>query len=408
LPSIQQGKPPETMPIIRTQNDFRKLCDEIDANNRFAIDLEFIPERTYEPEICLVQVATDHESYIIDPYDIHDLSGIWERVASPDLLTVLHAGDQDLDLVNLNCGLVPQNILDTQIAAGFMGFGYPIGYGKLLNQLLGISVSKTESFTDWTNRPLTQPQIDYALNDVRHLLALHDKLVSELEERRRLSWVIDECKRYSDPSYYEKDRGRDFMRIKGASSLPRRGLAVIKAICDWRHLEASRSNRPLKSILADNVIFEFGRHPPKTAADIQRIRGLRQDQARLYTPAILNAIESALLIPEDECPVWPSSRIPSRREVLISDLLFTILKIITFDLEVAAELVTTRSALEALVRLYFEGNLQNEKFALLQGWRHELVGSHLMQILQGADCRLQLSPKSHPITLELGGKRIEH
>jgi ribonuclease D len=278
----------------------------------------------------------------------------------------------------------------------------------LLNQLLNISLSKSESFTDWTNRPLTQSQIDYALDDVRHLLGLHDKLIELLDERQRKSWAIDECKRYTDPSYYEKDRGKDFMRIKGASSLSRRGLSVLKAICDWRHGEASRTNRPLKSIVADNVIFEFARHPPKNQAEIQRIRGIRPDQVKAFAPSILKAVEQGLALPESDWPTWPSSRIPSKREVLISDFLFTVLKIITFDLDVAAELVTTRAALEALVRLHFEGNLNPDKFALLQGWRNELVGDRLMQILQGAECKLQLKSKSHPISLEVNGKRMEH
>lgn len=398
----------KTMSIIRNYDDFLKLCDEIDAEKRFALDLEFIPERTYEPEICLVQVATDHQAYIIDPYDVPDITELWKRVAEPSILKVLHAGDQDLDLMHQNCGLIPQNVLDTQIAAGFIGFGYPIGYGKLLNQLLNISISKTESFTDWTNRPLTQSQIDYALDDVRHLLDLHDKLLDVLDERERAAWVIDECKRYSALSYYEKDRARDFMRVKGASSLSRRGLAVLRSLSDWRHEEAARCNRPLKSILADNVMFEFARHPPKTQADIQRIRGIRPDQVKQYAAAILKAVETALKLPENEWPIWPSSRIPSKREVLISDFLFTILKVITFDLDIAPELVTTRAALEALVRMHFEGNLQTEKFTLLQGWRYELVGRQLMEVLQGAECRLQLKSKSHPISLEVNGKRIEH
>src|ERR1043165_4427171 len=135
------------MTIIRSKSELETLCKEIDENKRFALDLEFIPERTYEPEICLVQVATDSGPFIIDPYEIQDLGEIWKRIADPEILKVLHAGDQDLDLMHLNCGLLPQNIMDTQIAAGFIGFGYPIGYGKLLNQLLGISISKSESFT---------------------------------------------------------------------------------------------------------------------------------------------------------------------------------------------------------------------------------------------------------------------
>ncbi len=396
------------MPIIRTNEDFIKLCEEIDANGRFAMDLEFIPERTYEPEICLVQVATDHDAYIIDPYDVTDISELWKRVADPAILKVLHAGDQDLDLMHNGSNLLPANIFDTQIAAGFIGFGYPIGYGKLLSQLLNISISKTESFTDWTNRPLTESQIDYAIDDVRHLLNLHDKLMEILAERERTEWAIAECGRYCDISYFEKDRGRDFMRVKGASSLPRRGLAVLKELVTWRHSEAMRSNRPLKSILADNVLFEFARHPPKNQAEIQRIRGIRTDQVKQYTASILKAVTTALSLPESDWPSWPSSRIPSRREVLISDFLFTILKIITFDLDIAAELVTTRSSLEALVRLHFEGNLNEDKFPLLQGWRRKLVGAQLMAVLEGAECKLQLMSKSHPINLEVVGKRIEH
>lgn len=372
------------------------------------MDLEFIPERTYEPEICLVQVATDRQAYIIDPYEVEDISEVWKRVAEPGILKVLHAGDQDLDLMHQSCGLLPQNVLDTQIAAGFIGFGYPIGYGKLLNQLLNISINKSESFTDWTNRPLSKSQIEYALEDVKHLLDLHDKLFDVLAEKERSNWVIDECKRYSDPSYYQRDRSRDFMRVKGASSLGRKGLAVLRELSDWRHNEASRINRPLKSILADNVMFEFARHPPRNQSDIQRIRGIRPDQVKQYSNAILAAVESALKLPESDWPSWPSSRIPSRREVLISDFLFTILKIITFDLDIAAELVTTRSTLEAMVRMHFEKTLDPEKFALLQGWRYELVGKQLLEVLNGAECRIQLKPKSHPISLEVNGKDLEH
>lgn len=396
------------MPIIRTEADFLILCAEIDAARRFAMDLEFIPERTYEPEICLVQVATDKDSYIIDPYDVTDLMPLWQRVADPEILVVLHAGDQDLDLMNTGSGLIPQNVIDTQIAAGFIGFGYPIGYGKLLSQLLNISISKSESFTDWTNRPLTPSQISYALEDVAHLLELHDKLMEQLDSRGRKQWAIDECQRYTEPSYYGRDRSRDFMRVKGASSLNRRSLAVLKSLSDWRHSEANRCNRPLKSIVADNVMFEFARHPPKSQTDVQRIRGFRPDQAKQYSGAILKAVESAMALPEGELPFWPQSRIPSKREVLISDFLFTVLKILTFDEDIAAELVTTRSSLEALVRTHFEGSLQEDRFPLLVGWRRELVGAKLIDILKGAECKLQLKSRSHPISLEVNGNRIEH
>lgn len=396
------------MTIINNQSALLQLCEKIDANGRFALDLEFIPERTYEPEICLIQVATDTEAFIIDPYKVDELGELWQRVAEPGILKVLHAGDQDLDLMHLNCGLIPQNIIDTQIAAGFLGFGYPIGYGKLLSQLLNISISKSESFTDWTNRPLTQSQIDYALDDVRHLLGLHDRLIDRLKDKERHSWVVDECKRYSEDAYYARDRSRDFMKVKGASSLSRRGLSVLKELTDWRRGEAKSSNRPLKSIIADNVLFEFARHPPKNAAEIQRIRGIRPDQVKQYSSSILAAVNKALSLPESEWPVWPSGRIPNKREMLISDFLFTILKVVTFDKDVAPELVTTRGALESLVRLHFEGKLEDSEFNLLQGWRFELVGNQIIEVLRGAECKMRLHSRSHPISLEVNGKRIDH
>ncbi len=394
------------MSIIRSQIELEKLCAEIDESRRFAIDLEFIPERTYEPELCLVQVATNSNSYIADPFILTDLNELWRRVADPDILTVLHAGDQDLDLVFQRCGLVPQNISDTQIAAGFIGFGYPVGYGKLLHQLLDISIAKTESFTDWTNRPLSESQIAYALDDVRHLLALHDALSTRLNNLGRNVWVEDECRRYSDPRYYEKDRGKDFLRIKGASGLGRRGLAVLKQLSDWRHSEAAVSNRPLKSILPDNIMIEFAKHPPRKMADIQKIRGVRPDQVKHYGNIVLDAVEDALSTPESDWPSWPSGRIPTRREVITADVLFTLMKVIIYHLELAPELVATRSNMETLVRVQADGSLENSKLPLLHGWRWELVGNKLVEILKGSTCTLKLSSSETPIELEVNGKGL--
>lgn len=391
------------MTTICSEPELDALCKEIDAGKRFAIDLEFIPERTYEPELCLVQVATDVDSYIIDPFILPNLGELWRRAADPEILTVLHAGDQDLDLVFQRSGLVPQNISDTQIAAGFIGFGYPVGYGKLLAQLLDISISKTESFTDWTNRPLSESQVQYALDDVRHLLALHDTLMKRLDSLGRRRWVEDECRRYADTSYYEKDRGRDFLRIKGASGLGRRGLAVLKALSDWRHREAAHSNRPLKSILPDNILIEFAKHPPKKIQDIQKIRGVRPDQLKHYGNHVLNAAESALKLPETEWPSWPQGRIPTRREVMTADVLFCLMKVIIYDLELAPELVATRSNMETLVRLHNEGSLDKSKLPLIHGWRWELVGQKLAQVLDGSTCTLKLSSRETPIDLQVNG-----
>lgn len=370
------------MTLISRQTDIDQICQEIDKGKRCAIDLEFIPERTYAPILCLVQVSTDFGAYVIDPLASIDLNPLWNLIADPSILVVLHAANQDLDIINSLSGKVPQNIFDTQIAAGFAGFGYPVGYGKLLSQLLGISIDKTESFTDWMTRPLTDSQMSYAIDDVRHLLPIYDQLCKQLQEIGRLSWATEECKRYEDPGRYEKDRSLDFLRIKGASALNRKTLAVLQALCDWRHEEAVRVNKPTKSILSDNTMLELARRPPRLSDDIKRVRSIRPDQVRNFGHGIIKATEKGLATPEHLLPTWPSSRMPPKKDVLIADMLFALLKVFAYQAELATELVGTRDDVQGFVRAFREGKRENSTLPLLHGWRWDLAGSNLWSVLE--------------------------
>lgn len=387
------------MSIVKTKDKLAEICAEIDECGRFGMDLEFIPERTYDPELCLVQVATDKMAYIIDPLVLRDLSDLWQRVANPDILVVLHAAEQDLDLVFNWSGLIPSNVMDTQISAGFVGFGYPVGYGKLLHQLLGISISKTESFTDWLNRPLTESQVAYALDDVRHLLSIHDKLAETLRRMNRLEWVQEECRRYCTPDYYAVDHSQAFMRIKGASALSRRGLAVLSELCHFRDREAYRVNKPPKSILNDNILLELSRCPPHKAEEIPRIRAVRPDQLRQYGAGIMAATEKALSLPDEQCPVWPSHKAPPRRELLIGDILFAVQKAVCYDLDLAPELVASRNDLQALIRLHRDGKHQSQPIPILEGWRRRIVGQTLIDLLDGAEIEMQIVSGDPPVRM---------
>ena len=396
------------MSLITKKADLTEVCDSIDKAGRFALDLEFIPERTYAAELCLVQIATDEEVFLVDPIAIPDLTQIWQRVADPKILKVLHAAEQDLDLAFTASGLVPQNLFDTQIAAGFIGFGYPVGYGKLLQQLLNITISKTESYTDWTHRPLTKQQIEYAIDDVRHLLPIYEKLVKQLTELKRFDWVMEECRKYCDESYFLKDRTNDFFRIKGANTLNRRGLAVLRELSDWRHSEAYRVNKPLKSILQDGILLEFARRPPKELSDIQRIRGVRPDQARQYGNGLLQAVKAGLEVADEDLPRWPAARIPTRREVLMADVLYTVLRVLCFDLDIAPELVATRSILEGLVRRHFEGSGEGSQLPIAQGWRYDIAGRTMERLLHGGSLSMQFREDDHPVRMELDGQTVQN
>lgn len=384
------------MALITKEADLTALCEKLASSHRCAIDLEFVPERTYEPVLCLVQVATEDGAHLVDPIALPNLTRLWAAISRPDMLVILHSGGQDLDLIYGLSGSIPKTVFDTQIAAGFGGFGYPIGYGKLLHQLLGISIGKTESYTDWATRPLTDSQIQYAVEDVLHLLPMYDSLTSRLEEAGRLEWALEECNRLSNPERFKRDRAQDFLKVKGASSLSRRGLAVLQSLCEWRNNEARRVNKPARSIIADNTLLELARKPPKEVSEISRIRGVRIDQVRGYGNQMMSAIEHGRAVSDDELPSWPSSRVPPRKEVLLADILFAGLKLITYDIDLATELLATRDDLQALVRLHREGKLASAKLPLLNGWRREIAGSKLSALLDGGAMALRFDTQSDP------------
>lgn len=384
------------MNIIIKDQDLKEILQKIDANGRFAMDLEFIPERSYHPVLCLVQIATDEETFIIDPLKVQNLHELWKRVADPGIQTVLHAAVQDLDLIFTLSSLVPSNIFDTQIAAGFAGLGYPAGYGKLLQQLLGITIAKSESFTDWLERPLSESQIEYAREDVCHLLPMADKLSQTLKEQGRLNWALEEFRVYSNERRYLRTEKDQFTRVKGASSLNRRGLAVLQRLCEFREEEAERINRPARSILSDATLIELSRKPPASVNDIQRIRGIRSDQVKLFGKQAIETVNTALALPQEQWPVWPAARTTPKRELLVGDILYALLKVISYQSNIATELLATRDDVQYLVRLVKENRLDNADFSLLKGWRHEMAGRMLCDLITNDRLQLQFDLESDP------------
>ncbi len=397
------------MNIVTQSDDLSDVCQKIDRKKSFAIDLEFIPENTYRPVLCLIQVATDNEAFIIDPLACKNLEMLWKLVADPSVKKIIHAAQQDLSLIFKSSQLLPANIFDTQIAAGFAGFGFPIGLGKLLNQLLGITIAKSESFTNWLDRPLSKSQLNYALEDVCHLSAMADKLVATLESQGRLAWVLEECEQYSMIEQYVRTRRQEFTKIKGSNGLSRRSLAVLDKLCELREQEAIRTDRPLKFVLSDNALIELSRKPPTCESDMHSMRGVRIDQVRALGAKVLDAVSAALSLPENACPSWPSGKIVPKSDILIADMLYAILKVITYEHDIATELVGTRDDVQMLVRLAKEGKLKAiektdcPELALLHGWRFDMAGKTLCKLIAAerlsVDFNLINDP---PVKLQLG------
>ncbi len=405
-----RNKTPEQA-LVTSEADLARVMQKIEEQKLFGIDLEFIPERTYYPIICLIQLAVADEVYLIDPLKLKDrqLDPLWQAMANPSILKVLHAASQDLTIAYQRSGLMPKNIFDTQIAAGFLGLGYPAGYGKLLSSVFNTQLSKTESFTDWQMRPLTPSQIEYAIGDVEHLLGLYRHLHSQLSEAGRLSWVEDECSYFERQDFYVKEPGKEFLKIKGAQALASRKLAVLQELCRYREEEAKRIDKPPRTVLNDNILLEIARKPPQKVEDIKRIRGIRPDQLHHLGDKMIQAVKRALALPDGQCPQWPAGKAPAKSDVLIADILYTILKLRAQDFELAPELIATRDELQSFVRWarQIDGDIsraeQVQGPSLSESWRLELAGKELLAILNGARVDLTINLKSNhsPVKLKL-------
>ena len=382
--------------IIVEQKDFDAICAEIDILGRFALDLEFIPEKTFRPVLALLQVATERGVYMIDPLADIQMTELWQKVANDKIKKVLHAAREDLNIIREISRITPNNIFDTQVAAGFLGQGFPVGYKKLLDQILGIQINKSESFTDWLLRPLSELQLQYAFEDVYHLLPLADRLIELLKDKNRLEWVLDECTSfYSQPNLVD-GKSYHFTKIKGARALSRQKLAVLEALCNLRFEQARQTNKPLKAILSDITLLELSKKMPLKVESFAEMRGINLEQAKRLGSGIVFAIEKVLASAPENWPSWPNSYVVSDNEALCGDILFAILKAEAYKLQIAPELLATRNEIQNFVNYFKRNNHTEKNLTVLQGWRRDVIGNKLLSILENMQVQLRLNLHMDP------------
>ncbi|MCX8007558.1 MAG: ribonuclease D, partial [Coriobacteriia bacterium] len=264
-----------------------------------AIDAEFMRERTYYPRLCLLQLATDREAVAVDPFGEVDLSVLDRLMRDPAVTKVFHAGAQDIEILLRALGYVPAPVFDTQVAATLLGFGAQASYQDLVGSVLGVRLDKGQRFTDWSVRPLTDEQVAYALDDVRHLPALYRELRKKLEDTGRLAWVADEFERMADPATYAVVPEEQYRRVKRASALRGRSLAVLRELAAWREREAQRRDVPKRWLVPDETLVEIARRSPRDESGLAAARGMSETVARRYGQAILAAVQRGLATPPE-------------------------------------------------------------------------------------------------------------
>ncbi len=356
------------------------------AAGRLGIDTEFMSEGRYRAELCLIQIAVDDPSsptgtriIMIDGLAGADVAPLAALMGDPAIEIVLHAGRQDVAILRRVWGTEVTNIFDTQIAAGFAGGSAQAGYGNLLGAILGRRVGKTASYTRWDARPLTSEQLSYAAEDVAHLLELADELQRRLTETGRLEWAREECRRLEQATD-ERDPDTAWERLPRVNQLDPRSRAVARALAAWRERTAASEDRPVGSVIADPPLIELAKRHPSSLDALEQIRGLHGSTIRRRGRSIIEAIEAGLKsppIPRDE----PRGRSdPSDGPMIV--LAEALLRARAMEAGLAYELIASRNELEQVVAAFRRREAEPD-VRTLDGWRAELVGADLRDLLEG-------------------------
>jgi len=369
--------------MIEETGELERFCEELRAAGRFSFDTEFIRERSYEPLVCLVQVSGVGRPALIDSLAVRDMTPFWELVADPEVEKVVHSGRQDLEMCHLGTGLTPANVFDVQLAAGLAGLPYPLGYGKLVDQVMGVRLNQSETFTDWSLRPLTPDQLRYAVEDVLYLPTVYEKLGDRLDDWGRRHWLREEMGPMETRDFYTREVEDPFLKVRGKGGLSRRQLAVLRELAEWREHAARRRDLPARSLLRDDALVETARRKPASVRDLRNLRGFPRPLAESEGEAILTAIQRGADVDDSQLPDIPAEREEWPGGKLLADLAAAVGQSLCMTGRLAPELFATRADYMELAEAVGRPGASAEPPKLLSGWRREFAGDALTAALSG-------------------------
>jgi ribonuclease D len=364
----------------------REIAARAARYGRFAIDTEFVSERRYQALLCLAQVAVpDPEAAegvrteVLDPLDGLDPAPLAAKLADPEVEVVMHAGRQDVAILRRSWETEVRNVFDTQVAAGFLGLGNQESYESLVRKVLKMRLSGAEGFTRWDRRPLSDQQLEYARDDARLLLALGEELERRLDERGRLDWAREECRALEEVSD-ERDPDRIYERLPRLGRLEPPQRAVARELVDWREQTARSMDRPAAFVLPDQALVELARRSPRNLDGLEHIRALPPQTLHRRGERILQVIEKG----RSREPPAPPPEAPQRepRDAPLAALTQALVRHRSQETGVAVELIATQAELARLVAARRRGEVGDD-VRVIQGWRRELVGQELIELLDG-------------------------
>jgi len=382
------------MRIVETNEALAAFIQELSGAPYLALDTEFLRDQTYYPRLCLIQVAAPSVEGIIDPLaEGLDLTPFFELLKRPDIVKVLHAARQDIEIFYLKAGLIPDPLFDSQVAAMVCGFGDAASYETLARKLAGVEIDKSARFTDWSHRPLSKRQLEYALADVTHLRVIYEKLSAQLARSGRAAWVEEEIAALKDPRLYRLDPELAWKRLKPRTT-NKRFLGMLASLAAWREREAQTRDIPRGRVLKDEALTEIAAHPPESGEGLERIRAVPKGFANSRMgKSLMEAVEAGRHQPPPESDAPPPNRRRREPSPAAIDLLKTLLRLRAEAANVAPRLIANAEDIEKLAAY------EDDDVAALHGWRADVFGKDALALRKG-DLAIALE-KGEAVVVEL-------
>ncbi len=360
---------------IKTSEQLHEFCQQIKGAPHLAIDTEFMREKTYYPQLCLIQVASDDHIACIDPIAIKDLTPLWDIILDENTVKIFHAARQDLELIYNILKQIPKPIFDTQIAATLLGLGDQIGYATLVKAILNVDLDKSQTRTDWSQRPLDPEQIKYAANDVRYLVQSYSSVITQLTKQNRLDWLKIDFKQLSDSKLYDNNFQNCWQKVSGKQKLKGNTLGVLQTLSAWREQRAQEKNLPKKWVMKDDILIGLAMKRPKNKVQLAKIRGLNTDTISSIGDKLLS------LINDTEHATPERQNIPGKlspeQDALI-DSLMSVLRLRAFEEKISPAMIANRKDLDKFLL-----EPDSTELAITQGWRKQVAGDSLLAFLKG-------------------------
>lgn len=352
------------------------FCARIEGADYCAIDTEFVREKTYYPVLALIQIATENHMGCIDPLAFDDFEPLKKLLQKPDLIKVFHSSSQDLEILFQSYDQIPTPVFDTQLAAAVLGYNHQISYADLVLNVTEVQLEKKYTRANWVHRPLTEGELDYAMDDVRYLIPVYRHLKSELEIKNRSSWIEKELLVMSAKSTYQLDTTKLWKKLKGAQKLKGIQLQIASLLCQWREGLAQKKNLPKRWVIKDELIIDIARIKPESTTELAGIRDANEKFVQQHAKTVLDIINKAQAIDSSEWPKLDKVKVLTSSQQSIGDCLMGICREIAEDNNIALATLATRKEIDNLI-------LNRKNSPLSQGWRFEMAGEKLLDFIHG-------------------------